>query len=297
MNGVKDIYRSVYNYQTEISPLNAFIDKIFLDFDPTSEDKDIIEDVRRVAGVLSDKELSYSVYFSGRGYHIYIYTKPTIADDLNSAPDAIRNFVYELMEEAGNGGAPVEYDSVVVGDLMRVSRLPNTLNLKTKRYCIPITQAEVFELSTVDIAQIAQKQRKKQNKISGKLLDLTEYDSAVKKHSLTGLMAEFDDDEINFPVNVEQLPLCVQKLLEAGNPGYNERYLIIVAMRDMAYPLGSTINTMEEYLDEEEFKHSVFTERQPQYLYSRPDLIFPTCYTVKQRGCCIQGCKGQNIYY
>lgn len=298
LNGVKDIYKTVYYYKEDIVPENAVIDKIFLDFDPSKEEgKDILFDVRRVAEVLDKNGISYSVFFSGRGYHIYIYTESVVAGTLNSPFDAIRNYVYELMEEAQSDGEPIEYDSSVVGDIMRVSRLPNTLNLKTKQYCVPITHEELFALSPVDIPQLAQKQRRINNKIDGKLVELKEYDEAVKKHSLRGIIEDFDDDDVSFDVNIEKLPLCVQALLERGDPGYTERYLIIVAMRDLAYPLSATVSTMEKYLNKKEFEHSVLKEYQPQYLYTRPDLIFPTCYTIKQRGNCVTGCKGQNIYY
>ena len=296
LNGVKDIYRSVYFYQDEIAPENAVIDKIFLDFDPI-DGKDILQDVQKVISVLEQKGLSYSTFYSGRGYHIYVFTEETLAGDLNSPFDAIRNFVYELMQEASDNGEAIDYDTSVVGDVMRVSRLPNTVNLKTKHYCIPIKKHEVFQMSTDEISQVAKKQRRISNKIEGNLVDLKEYDEAVKKHSLRGVLPEFEDDEVEFDVNVESLPLCVQKLLEGGDPGYNERYLIIVAMRDLAYPLKATVLTLKKYLSTSKFNHCLYEEQQPQYLYSRPDLIFPTCYTIKQRGNCIIGCEGQNIYY
>jgi hypothetical protein len=296
VNGVKDVYRSVYNYKSDVIPENARIDKIFLDFDP-EDGVDILAEVQRVVGVLYDMGLSYSVYFSGRGFHVYVYTKPVIAGELNSAFDAIRNFVYFLMEKASEDGEPINYDRSVVGDIMRVSRLPNTMNLKTKMYCIPIKHSEVYESSLSDISQMAKTQRKIKNKVEGKLVDLKEYDEAVKKHSLRGIIEDFDDEDVEFDVNIENLPLCVKTLLERGDPGYNERYLIIVAMRDLAYPLSATVSTMKKYLNKTEFEHSLLTERQPQYLYSRPDLIFPSCYTIKQRGSCVTGCKGQNIYY
>jgi hypothetical protein len=297
LNGVKDIYRSVYNYDNEIAPENTMIDKVFLDFDPEDDDRDIIKDIRKVQLELDKRDLVYSIFFSGRGYHIYVYTEPIIAEELNSPADAIRNFVYDLIQSAEGSGGPIKYDTKVVGDLMRVSRLPGTLNIKTNRYCIPLTESEVRAKSTVDISQIAQKQRKKITKNGTKLLDLSKYDSTVKKHNLRGVNFGFDDDDIEFDVNVERLPLCVQELLKCGDPGYNERYLIIVAMRDLAYPLGSTMATLEKYLSREKFNHCVYEEQQPQYLYSRPDLIFPTCHTIKQRGSCISGCSGQNIYY
>lgn len=287
VNGRKSVYRTVYNFVKEDENQIAIIDKVFIDFDPDEDGKGGIEDAKVLSAYLKEKKIKHSNFFSGRGAHIYVYTQKLLATELNNASMAIRNFVNKLADETG-----VTPDYHVVGDLSRVSRVPNTLNTKTKLFCVPVCEAMMGCPENV-IMDYAKKQQNHDPIIDGDLVDLRKYDSVVPSSFTKVKPIEGKSGDLDFP----NLPLCVQEALRCGEPGYNMRFLIITCMRDLAYSKEEVIEVLEQYLTEEKFVHCVEEEGQVDYLFERDDMLFPVCDTIKAQGYCVEGCNGQNIYY
>lgn len=286
LNGKKDLYRSVYNYISEPAGRNAFVDKIFFDFDPDGKN-DPLGDLNALAEYCIKKNISFTPFFSGRGYHFYIHTHKLFAYELNSPSLAIREFVLDIINKLG-----IVPDMQVVGDLMRVSRIPNTLNKKTGLFCIPLSKKEALIDDPDYFKKEGSKQRTQQDAYGEQLIDLRKYDGK-SRHKMT--VPPISND-VNCTQIADNIPMCVKNALHNRDPGYQERFLIITCLRDLAYTLPEVEKILEEYLSQEKFEHCVFEEEQLDYLFKRQELLFPSCDTIKMQGYCVEGCKGQEIY-
>lgn len=123
-NGVVDVYVSLYS-------CDLVVDKIFFDLDSNN-----LEDAYRDAVELFERLKSYKLtpvaLFSGRkGFHIYVPLKP-----FKSNIETIKVVVKDFQETFSDGLKTV--DRRVIGDVRRMVRYPNTLNVAGKRYCVPL---------------------------------------------------------------------------------------------------------------------------------------------------------------
>jgi len=283
-NGKKNMYVSVYDYKDIPNAQNAYVDRVFLDFD---YDKDLkfYEDVRRVAEYLNNKDYLFFIRFSGRGFHIFIMTKPE--ESLQQPKLAIKKFVKDLHQRTQSTSDPA-----VIGDLRRLSRIIGTKNLKTGLYCIPITYEQLFELSYNDICKLAKKNNNNCDYIHGKTrLSLQPFDET--KQIISPLKAE-TIGKIDFST---EFPPCVKCLLSTPDLGYHERRELICYLRDDGYSEEEVEHILEQSLSSNKFYHCIEEEGQLEYLFSRDDILFSSCPTQKANGiCCSNECKGQNLY-
>lgn len=287
-NGKKNIYTSVYWYKgNEPKPFNAYIDKIFLDFDP-GEDMKFFDNVKTVAKYLHNLNINFEIRFSGRGFHLFVQIDTS--KTLKNPKFAIRKWVKELHNKTNTTS-----DMAVVGDLRRVCRLLGTKNLKTHLYCIALQYHELLSLSYDMICEMA-----KQPSIDsfpnydGYGLDLSNYDVD---------MDEQKDYSINVNVKsatenvITGFPECIQNLLKNPDLGYHERRELIIFLRDMGYDIEEVINILSHSLSNNKFEHCVYEENQVEYLFNREDILFSTCMTQKLNGiCCSSTCQGNNLY-
>ena len=177
---------------------------------------------------------------------------------------------------------------------MRVSRIPNTINLRTGMFCIPITLEEL-EKDLDDIHQLAKKPRKVNNKNGNKLVDLEKCDQSTIKFDFNNLTSDVEGCQT---VDLEYIPRCVKAALERGTCRHRERYYIITALRDLGYSEEAVFKILEKYLLEKHFEHCIDEEGQLDYLFNeRQDLLFPSCMTIKADGFCVEGCSGFNLYF
>lgn len=283
-NGKKNMYISVYDYKDIPNAKNAYVDRVFLDFDYDKELK-FYEDVRRVAEYLNNKDYLFFIRFSGRGFHIFIMTEPE--ESLQQPKLAIKKFVKDLHRRTQSTSDPA-----VIGDLRRVSRIIGTKNLKTGLYCIPITYEQLFELSYNDICKIAKKNNNNCDYIHGntrlslQLFDETKQNTSPLKTETIG--------KLNFST---EFPPCIKKLLSTPDLGYHQRREIICYLRDDGYSEEEVEHILEKSLSSDKFYHCIEEENQVEYLFSRDDILFSSCPTQKANGiCCSNKCEGQNLY-
>jgi len=220
-NGKCDLYRTVYNFREEVSASNALIDKIFLDFDTEYA----LEDIRVLSKYLMKENIKHSIYFSGRGFHLYLYTEPRLASDYNNVKIAMRNYVKELVDKL-----KIKPDWNVIGDCRRVSRLINTVNMKSSLFAIPLKN---INLSYKKIVALAQKPIGTTSVIRGELLDLTLWDIFPKTIEYRNESYDvFLGEDIS-----DKVPLCVKELLKSGCANYRERFFIITALKELGYSM------------------------------------------------------------
>lgn len=288
-NGVLPFYRTLYNFDGGVSSRNAVINKIFFDFDCSEDNRELI-DVRRFDEYLTQEGIMHSIFFSGRGFHIYTYTEPISGWDLKSPSGAIRNCWTYFVDKLSLCCDPA------TKDIMRVSRIPNTINIKSGLYCIPLLSEEL-QLSRSEIETLARKPRKLTTsyRADGVKIDLNEYDCESIVAPISDFVPDYSGD-INFERMLKVLPSCLVKILLSKSPSYNERFILILGLREMMFTEEEADSVLEEFLDTRTYKHCVSEEGQLRYLYSREDLGFPNCRSICESGLCVEGCK-RRVYY
>ena len=297
-SGKKDIYLSVYTYtgydKDSITPQNAIVDKIFLDFD-YDEDLKFFDDVRTVAKFLYEMDMIFKIRFSGRGFHIFI--ELDINKKLKNPRQCIRNWVKELHEKTNTTS-----DKAVIGDLRRVSRMLGTMNMKTHLYCIPLEYAHLMNFTydaICDMAKVWKPIYNNGDKLSGlqewiegkNLLDISEYDTDDMQPSI----GYINTNKIQIK---EDFPPCIKEMLKNPELGYYERGLLICYLRDDGYSFYEILTILKTTLSQKKYYHCTEEENQPQYLYyDREDMLFASCQTLKHNGLCPSNkCCGQWLY-
>lgn len=286
-NGKKDLYQTVYNYEDVIDVDTAIVDKIFLDFDYNADMK-FLHNVREVAQYLSENDYLFYIRFSGNGFHIFI-----LLDDekIINPKNAIKNYVNFLHKKTETTSDPA-----VIGDLRRVVRVPNTLNIKHKKqqyYCIPITLDELLNKSYEEIRILAQNPREKNDFVNGsRLLNITEWDTHISINNNSSTQKVVTENKIN-----DNIPPCVQALMKDPMLGNTGRIQVILFFRDLGYSKEEVEDILYNFLSEEKFNHSVYEEKQIDYLFEK-DYIFNDCFAQKENGFCTsENCPGHGLYY
>lgn len=289
-SGKKNLYTSVYHYDTYISTQTAIVDKIFLDFDYDDKMK-FFHDVRKVAKYLYDSCCIFSIRFSGKGFHIFVMLNQSIK--LNNPKHAIREWVKDMHKKTDTTS-----DYAVVGDLRRVSRMLGSMNLKTHLYCIPIAYSELMNFTYESICEMAKEIDDEDiiddiYFIGGNFLDISNFDSneVIPKD----LNANIDINNIEIQ---DGYPPCIELMLKDPYLGYWGRGQLILYLRDDGYGFEEILMILKSVLSEQKFYHCTVEEGQPAYLYFvREDLLFASCQTLKDNGFCTSTeCTGCCLY-
>lgn len=287
-NGKKDLYQTVYEYENTIDTSTAIVDKIFLDFDYDSK-MDFLYNVRTVAQYLYDNDYMFYIRFSGNGFHLFI-----MLDDstLSSPKNAIKNYVNYLHKKT-----KTDSDPAVIGDLRRVVRVPNSLNIKhdDHYYCISLSYDELINKTYEEIRLLAKQPRDCDDFMCGhRLLSISEWDSDTlineKKHTNTHSVI------INHEIN-DTIPPCVEELMKDPMLGNTGRIQVILFFRDLGYTKEEVEEVLYNFLSEEKFNHCVYEEHLIDYLFEK-DYIFNDCFIQKENGFCTSElCQGHGLYY
>ena len=281
----KAVYTSVYSFreidETGKKPKyeTANIDKLFFDFDDKS--CDAWKECNTLHQECKKRDIKHTIVMSGRGYHLYIFTKLYNPQYVRSVIyNAQMSFVKELK---------LNVDRQVIGNPAQLARVPNTYNLRGRRFCIPLTEVD-FNKGDIFCKEKALKQNlSKQDMIIGKqLLDLKQFDK-IDKEDIEFL--ESLELESSKNIVIGNLEPCIEKILNNPDMCYNERYLIILYFKEKGYTREEVYKILKEKLSNKKFRHCIFEEKQLQYLFEREDLMFPKCRVIKNMGFCCEKCK------
>lgn len=130
-------YVTVYSFSDwDRRPKSAIFDRVFLDLDhDTKPQLAIDEAIRLIEGLNDQHDIKTTQYFSGKkGVAVYIDFNPVPIADENKK-DVLAMF-QKILKRIYN---LTTLDMHVVGDINRISRLPNTLHQSSGLHCIPIT--------------------------------------------------------------------------------------------------------------------------------------------------------------
>jgi len=262
-NGKKRIFSSIYNYtgNYEYDRIALQVDKIFFDFDGDEAQKNTILFVEKIL----EKNYKFSVFFSGGGFHVYVFTD---CKKLYNPKYAIAKF---QMQYKG-------IDKTIVGDVARVATIPNTYNTKRKRFCIPITIEELY--GNIDHIHIKARQQRFYASLYGSMnVSLVGYDTTEV----------VDDRPFEEPViveNIKDLPPCLNHILSLQKKGFRNRYILINYLKDYGYLESQIKGIIKEFFTDEEYTHCIKEEKQLHYLYWK-NTMFPKCEGLKSEGICL----------
>lgn len=279
-NGIKDCYSSIYPIIARGKRNITSVDKIFFDLDKHSS---CWGSTYKLHNWLIAHNYKHIILLSGGGFHVYVFT---VENTLKHPKQAIYNAQHHITKQAGiTIGKPnkADVDEHVIGDVARIARIPNTWNLKRKRFCIYITPEDLNK-SFEDIKQIAKTQRFETYTFGNELFDLTPFDT---EPAITQDIIVLDTpDALNNVENcMKLLPPLIRRLLLSGSCGWNDRYIQVLAMRESGLPYKTAVELCRKHWSPQKFKHAMIDEEnQIGYVYGRGDLFFPAWTTLQRKG-------------
>lgn len=285
-NGLKNIFFSIYETDSQGSFQNTIIDKIFFDFD----EADALEDVKKLHTWCLMNDIKHCFLYSGKkGFHFYIFCK---RQELSFPKDALWN-----VHEHFIGHLDLKMDPHVKGDIARVSRVPNTWHLSGKRFCTSLSQSDI-ENGMNTIREKAKKQNILFNIYGEKLLDLKKFDIKNSKNFSDLEVPEFNEEIIFDDKMVDQFPVFIKAWLndslhpETGERmgNYEARYYFAVYCKAIGLPRNLCDQIARKYFSKAKrtdmyknnynhfVKHNVIA-----YAY-KDDVFFPNYQTLLEKG-------------
>ncbi len=161
-NTPKDTFISLYGYDAYVidfykntKSLSGFDGHIYMPkefiLDVDGNTVDVAKDkTKNLIKLLSNLEVPYNIYFSGRGFHVGI-------PDTSFKWEPCQNLHLKVKDELTKKGI-YNYADPSVTDKTRIIRLNNTLNSKSRLWKIILDESEL-ELSGIEIQALASKSR------------------------------------------------------------------------------------------------------------------------------------------
>ncbi len=228
-NNRTNVYTTVYDFEqfAEKAKIESsvILDRIFLDFDAHGERLNkAFDDVKIIMQMVKEQDLMHTLFFSGRGFHLFIEGERT---------NDIRNIQAYFREVKGyirdNGGGSSLDDRV--GQTTRLRRIPNTVNMASEDeqgnplYCIPIFHEDVFSMNLEDILSLARKPRIIPFRKSGSKKVIFPEQPPI----------EMVEGEVSVPEHNGKLPIlpCLHNATMVENPGHMARVYLVQFWRDI----------------------------------------------------------------
>tara|TARA_R100000479_G_scaffold39446_1_gene17671 strand:+ start:669 stop:1655 length:987 start_codon:yes stop_codon:yes gene_type:complete len=228
-NNRTNVYTTVYDFEhfTETMPVedSVIIDRIFLDFDAHENNLDMAwRDVKVVMEMVIENNYLHTLFFSGRGFHLFLFGKPT--KNMRNVQTFFREIKQLLDLKVGKKNSLDER----VGQKTRLRRVPNTVNMSSSdgkgnaRYCIPLT-IDDLRLDIEEILTMALKPRLLPFKKSGK--NEVVFPEAPPIEAMKG--------SVSVPSTVGNLPMlpCLYNAVMVENPTHLARAYLVSWYRDL----------------------------------------------------------------
>jgi len=302
-NNRTNVYTTVYDFEefseTTAIESSVILDRIFLDFDAHGERlQKALDDVRIVMQMVKDEDLIHTLFFSGRGFHLFIEGNRTDnIRDIQAYFKVVKQYLYE------NGGGSSLDDRV--GQASRLRRVPNTVNMASDDgsgnvlYCIPLFYEDVFSMNLEDILLMARSPRLIPFQKSGSQRVVFPEQPPI----------EMVEGEVSVPKHNGKLPIlpCLHNATMVENPGHFARVYLVQWYRDILTGssgirlngeqikevserimeelhdvFGSSEEIWLDWNERESFKHVSYIVRNNRYS--------PKCETLISNGYCVGKC-------
>lgn len=288
---------------------SAVIDKVFIDTDSFYG----WEAMKILNWKLNDLGVLHRVNASGRwvhygcvkraiGFHIYIFTYPNLRYPkmaLTNYQDFLNDWLRQEIEKEFHVKALMPIDEAIIGDTARMSRYPNTHNKKWGRWCIPLTQFQIDEMSPYDIHKLSRR-----SQFDGEFWlgdSLYEIPNKFDKPRLDRQYVVHDVASVEIADLPYKLPPCLQNMMGNSTLDYQERFWFILCMRVTGFTEEETTNLLESFLDPDYFYHCTETGGEDMvrrvYRGRQASAYFRDgCAWMRRRGYC-SGCKRRHPVY
>lgn len=304
-NGVTDVYVSIYN--------NDIIDKVAWDFDIDDEKDDAYDtweeamaDFRKMTEHFEEQGWQQMSVLSGGGLHKYLKTVPEKLEHPRPAIEEVqRKFQQEL---------ELNTDDAIFGDAKRIMRVPNTFHPGAQRYCIPLTNEQVY-WDKDELFELAQEQQFPDNPVTpGDSYPIRQHDKMGSQYTAFGdggtkVTGNFNPAEVEPEGTLFPIYPCISNLLQNWEQmeqkghglGFRRRFLIILHLKETGHEYEECVQVLKKYLSDREFHHAVYDEKQVEQIYKRDDMLFPKCKSLMKEIPCIheQGdpCESKDDLY
>lgn len=228
-NNKTNVYTTVYDFGqfSENAKIDStvIIDRIFLDFDAHEEDLDKAwRDVKTVMNYVIEKDYQYTLFFSGRGFHLFLFGEQT--DNMRNVQTLFREIKEYLILKVGKD---ITLDERV-GQTTRLRRVPNTVNMSSSdgrgnaRFCIPLLVSDL-NLTIEQILTLAEKPRQIPFQKGGK--NKIVFPEAPPIQEVEG--------EVSVPDTIGSLPMlpCLHNAIMTENPSHLARAYLVSWYRDL----------------------------------------------------------------
>ena len=232
-NGKMNCYTTVYDFEhfkNEVKMENSVVlDRAFLDFDAHDEPlEDAYRDLKRVVTELVAEDTIFKMYFSGKGFHVFVYGEPV--DDIRS--------IQQYYSKVSDGVPTLDRTGIQTN---RLRRIPNSMNLSSSDengnpyYCIPLLQDDL-QHPLEYILNLAKSPRNVQSSNGTKLAIFPEMQPI-----------EMSDEEVDIPTPIGRLPIlpCLHNAITVENPSHYARVYLVQWYRDLL-SLGNRNTTIEQ---------------------------------------------------
>lgn len=306
----EELYFSVYAYTEDIIQYskekqtlagytgNVRLANFVIDIDNVGNDLDTLLLVRNEISNLQDlglEEGDYNVWYSGNGYHIQL--RPEYFDFQN--PDEVKNTIANLFPNA----------DLSIYARNHIIRAPYSLNRKTMRFKIPLSQEELFTLSVQEIKDLAT-----YNDFRNVHVDFTEEQIQERKEILA-LYKKVNKAKVSVKKNiigesdVTAIVTCMQRLYNRGavvGSRHVEMLRLTSAFRRQGVPKKAIIELLKHWVQNTNFKETEIEKIvdgvfQKGYVYSCNDHIMnehcdPKCIFYKKKNYAPQISTVENVY-
>jgi hypothetical protein len=241
-NNRTNVYTTVYDFEhfTETMPVedSVIIDRIFLDFDAHEDNLDMAwRDVKVVMEMVIENNYLHTLFFSGRGFHLFLFGKTT--KNMRNVQTFFREIKQLLDLKVGKKNSLDER----VGQKTRLRRVPNTVNMSSSdgkgnaRYCIPLTIKDL-RLDIEEILTMALEPRLLPFKKSGKKEVV--FPEAPPIEAMEG--------SISVPSTVGNLPMlpCLHNAVMVENPTHLARAYLVSWYRDLLSGYTDLVNQADK---------------------------------------------------
>jgi len=228
-NNRTNVYTTVYDFEhfSERAKIDSsvILDRIFLDFDAHGEKiEKAYRDVKVVMELVLEQEFEYTLFFSGRGFHMFIFGEE--AKDMRSIQSFFREIKQYLISKVGKD---ITLDDRV-GQTTRLRRVPNTVNMSSSNnegdslFCIPLVKEDLSK-DVSYILSLATSMRLIPFKKGGK--NKAKFPDAPPIEAVGG--------EISVPEYSGKLPIlpCLHNAIMVENPSHMARAYLVSWYRDL----------------------------------------------------------------
>lgn len=303
-NGIKrKVYYSIYQTNNYNNFDDVIIDCIAFDLDSEKS----LENLRKFYEYCEKHNYQCLLMFSTGGFWAFIKTtKIKLQHPKIALGEAQRKIAKDIRLTIGHS-KEADIDQSIIGDIARITRAINTKDIARKRFCINLTNKEIY-LTHEEICQIAQQPRFQYYIYGEKGYDMTPHDKNTPTYEEQQLDIKLDMN-IKVETDIENFLPCVKSWLVIPKKGvYIARYYFVTYTNNIGIPPTKCDELAQKYFgkaprtDNLRNNYNHFKKDGTLKKGYHKDKVFPKCSTLICKGLCPFKCKfyssnNSPIYY